>query len=283
MSIVLTMMVRDEQDIVACNLAHHLSQGVSEVIVTDNGSVDGTRDLLAGLARSMPLTIIDEPPSDWSQGRWVTRMARMAQQRFHARWVINGDADEFFTAPGSSLKAVLHGVAAGCDLLWVSRHDFVPIDRRYREAPPLEMIYRKRESLNAVSKRPIAPKAIHRGAADVLIGQGCHDAFAPTLRSKRPTDAIVSFHYPIRSREQFRSKVRNAGSGYAVNRELPPGVGDRFRYWYGLLLRGQLDDEYDRIHHHGPGLLRARLASGEILEDTRLATDLRERPVAQRA
>ena len=71
MSIVLTMMVRDGQDIVACNLAHHLSQGVAEVIVTDNGSVDGTRDLLAGLARSMPLTVIDEPPSDWSQGRWV--------------------------------------------------------------------------------------------------------------------------------------------------------------------------------------------------------------------
>ncbi|HSQ80801.1 MAG TPA: glycosyltransferase family 2 protein [Casimicrobiaceae bacterium] len=117
MSIVLTMMVRDERDIVACNIAHHLGQGVSEVIVTDNGSVDGTRDLLADLARTMPLTIIDEPPSDWAQGRWVTRMARMAHDRFHARWVINGDADEFFTAPGSSLKAVLDGappIAISC-------------------------------------------------------------------------------------------------------------------------------------------------------------------------
>jgi len=279
MPIVLTMMVRDERDIVASNIAHHLGQGVSEVIVTDNGSVDGTRDLLADLARTMPLTIIDEPPSDWSQGRWVTRMARMAHDRFHARWVINGDADEFFTAPGSSLAAVLDDAPADCDLLWVPRHDFVPIDRLHREAPPLEMLYRKRESLNPVSKRPIAPKAIHRGAADVLIGQGCHDAFSPMLRTKRPTAAISSFHYPIRSREQFRSKVRNAGSGYAINRELPPGVGDRMRYWYALLQRGQLDDEYFRFHHHDAKLLRERLASGEVLEDAYLATTLRQVPV----
>ena len=178
MSLALTMMVRDEIDIVACNIAHHLDQGVCEVIVTDNGSVDGTRDLLASLARSAPITIVDEPPSDWSQGKWVTRMARMAHDRFHAQWVINGDADEFFVAPGSNLGDALESTSAGCDLLWVSRNDFVPIDRPHREAPPLEMIHRKRESLNHVSMRRIAPKAIHRGAGDVVVVQGCRPRLA---------------------------------------------------------------------------------------------------------
>jgi hypothetical protein len=282
MSIVLTMMVRDELDIIGYNVTHHITQGVSEIIITDNGSVDGTRDLLADLERSAPVTIIDEPPSDWSQGKWVTRMARMAHDRFHARWVINGDADEFFMAPDSSLKLVLDSTAIEGDLLWLARHDFVAIDRPYREAPPLEMLYRKRESLNPVSMRPIAPKAIHRGAANVLIGQGCHDAIAPTLRDKRPTSAIVTYHYPIRSLEQFRSKVQNAGSGYAANHELPAGTGERMRYWYGLLQRGLLDDEYRRFHHYGSELLRARLASGDLLEDTLLATKLRQPLAGQR-
>lgn len=283
MSLVLTMMVRDEIDIVACNIAHHLDQGVCEVIVTDNGSVDGTRDLLASLARSAPITIIDEPPSDWSQGKWVTRMARMAHDRFHAQWVINGDADEFFVAPGSNLGDALESTSAGCDLLWVSRNDFVPIDRPHREAPPLEMIHRKRESLNHVSMRRIAPKAIHRGAGDVVVVQGCHDAFAPSFRDKRSTSAILTCHYPIRSLKQFRSKVKNAGSGYAINRELPPTVGDRFRHWYALLLQGTLDDEFRHVHFHGPDLLRERLASGEVLEDTQLATGLRAAQLAARA
>ena len=86
------------------------------------------------------------------------------------------------------------------------------------------------ESLNPVSMRRIPPRAIHRGAGDVVVVQGCHDAFAPSLRDKRFTSAILTCHYPIRSLHQFRSQVRNAGSDYAINRELPPCVGDRFRY-----------------------------------------------------
>jgi len=267
-------MVRDEIDIVACNIAYHLGQGVSEVIVTDNGSVDGTRDVLADLERSSPVTVIDEPATDWSQGPWVTRMARLAHDRFAARWILNGDADEFFLAPSSRLRDVLDDAPAECDLLWVSRHDFVAIDRPGRAAPPLEMLYRKRESLNPVSKHPIAPKTIHRAAGDVVIHQGCHDALAPALRNKRHTPHVVAFHYPVRSLAQFRTKVRNAGSGYAANRALPVDVGRRMRHWYDLLQRDLLDDEYRRVHHHPPELLRARIATGEVLEDTRIAQRL---------
>ncbi len=42
MRIVLTLLVRDEADIIGSNLAYHLSQGVDFVIATDNGSRDGT-------------------------------------------------------------------------------------------------------------------------------------------------------------------------------------------------------------------------------------------------
>jgi hypothetical protein len=38
MKLVMTLLVRDEQDILADNLDFHLAQGVDEVIVTDNGS-----------------------------------------------------------------------------------------------------------------------------------------------------------------------------------------------------------------------------------------------------
>ncbi len=131
--------------------------------------------------------------------------------------------------------------------------------------------------------RRIAPKATHRGAGNVVVVQGCHDAFALSFRDKRFTSAILTCHYPIRSLHQFRSKVRNAGSDYAINRELPRCVGDRFRYWYALPQQGELDDEYRDVQYRGPDLLRERLASGEVLEDTRLATSLRPAQLAVRA
>ena len=42
MKLVLTLLVRNEADVVDANLAFHLNAGVDFVIATDNGSEDGS-------------------------------------------------------------------------------------------------------------------------------------------------------------------------------------------------------------------------------------------------
>ena len=42
---------RNEADIIATMVRHHLSQGVDGLLLLDNGSTDGTQDVLADLAR----------------------------------------------------------------------------------------------------------------------------------------------------------------------------------------------------------------------------------------
>ena len=92
MNLFMTLLVRDEEDIIAANLSYHLSRGVDHVIVTDNRSVDGTREILEEFAR-LANHADRRRGDDFSQYRWVTRMARMAA-RMGADWVINNDADE---------------------------------------------------------------------------------------------------------------------------------------------------------------------------------------------
>lgn len=49
--LVMTLLARDEADIVAANLDYHLAQGVDFVIATNHSSRDATAELLRGYER----------------------------------------------------------------------------------------------------------------------------------------------------------------------------------------------------------------------------------------
>ena len=104
MTLVMTLLARDEIDVVDAWLAFHLNAGVDLVIATDNLSQDGTTEVLEEYARSGHVHLIREPGEDLRQDEWVTRMARLAATQYSADWVINSDADEFWWPRGASLS-----------------------------------------------------------------------------------------------------------------------------------------------------------------------------------
>ena len=78
MRLVVTVLARDEADVVDAQIAFHLAAGVDFVIATDNRSQDGTTEILESYARQGCLHLIHEPGGGLPQGEWVTRMARLA-------------------------------------------------------------------------------------------------------------------------------------------------------------------------------------------------------------
>ena len=76
--LVLTLLCRDEADILESMLRFHLAQGVDRIIATDNGSVDGSLQILQRFERRGQLTLLQETEQTHDQAVWVTRMARMA-------------------------------------------------------------------------------------------------------------------------------------------------------------------------------------------------------------
>ena len=85
--VVMTLLVRDERDIVEEHLAFHLAAGVDEVIVTDHASTDGTEEVLARYERDGRVRVLREPEGPFRQREWVTRMARLAATEHGADWV----------------------------------------------------------------------------------------------------------------------------------------------------------------------------------------------------
>jgi len=267
MKLVMTLLVRDEQDIIAEVLDYHLAQGVDEVIVTDNGSEDATLDILREYEARGVVRIILEPSDDYSQGKWVTRMARMAASELGADWVINSDADEFWWPRSGTLASTFEGLDDATGVVVARRTNFVPQpedDQPFWE----RMTVRERESLNPVGK-PLPPKLAHRGHPEVTVVQGNHRLRGPELGDRLDDGTVEILHFPMRSYAQFENKIVKGGQAYARNRELPEKVGRTWRHLYEVWEQGGLPAHYEES-------VVSDSSRDDLVEDTRLRDYLRE-------
>jgi hypothetical protein len=272
MKLVMTLLVRDEEDIVASNIDFHLEHGVDFIVATDNLSVDRTPDILRGYERRGLLHYIHQPEDTYAQNRWVTHMARIAHTEFGADWVINNDADEFWWPEQGDLKQELGGVAPTADAVIVPRTNFVPRPMASDEFFADVMTVRERHSLNPLGK-PLPPKACHRGFADIVVAQGNHGV-SRNGRTLQGTNApIIIMHFPMRTYRHFASITAKRGAAYARNPELPPGASVARRQMYEMWKRGELEDYY-RSRLLDDAAIERGLAEGRLVNDDRLKVAL---------
>jgi len=161
MKLVMTLLVRDEEDVLAANMDFHRAQGVDFFIVTDNKSEDATAEIIRSYEAQGVARYIYEGADDYNQTAWVTRMARMAATEFAADWVINNDADEFWWPREGDLQSTFAQISPAYTTLVAERHDFVPVTEE-KGSFLTDMVYRKVQSLNTKGK-PLPPKVAHRG------------------------------------------------------------------------------------------------------------------------
>lgn len=242
----MTLLVRDAENLLRENLEFHIQQGVDFFIITDNLSVDGTGRIIeeyvaAGLAER-----IWEPEDTFSQGRWVTRMARRAATAHGADWVINSDDDEFWSASSGSLNGLLSSLRRECSAVEVVRHNHPPIAAPASEHFLSSMVYREHQSLNVLGN-PLLPKVIHRAFADIEVDQGNHSVRRSGVTlAAHPTNAIAISHFPIRDFPSFERKIMHGGAAYERNTELGSEEGATWRWLYALRRQGGLKAWYDR-------------------------------------
>ena len=271
MKLVMTLLVRDEQNILRENLEFHLARGVDEIIVMDNLSVDGTADIAREYARAGCVHYMFQPQDDYAQGRWVTQMARRAIHELHADWVINSDADEFWCPQAGSLKDALASVRADVLAASAERMNFVA---REDCGEPFwrTMNVRRAVSVNALGKS-LPGKVAHRAISDVVVEQGNHRVLSGGAAVACAPAPITILHFPVRSRAEFFNKVAKGGAAYARNSELDDNVGETWRYLYALYVDGKLDQEFERELMTEEEVARG-LAAGALVRDERLIDTL---------
>ena len=268
MKLVMTLLVRDEEDIIAANIDYHLSQGVDFFIVTDNLSEDRTREILETYEKEGLLHYIYEDRDDYSQNRWVTRMAKLAATDFGADWVINNDADEFWWPEYGSLKKLLSAIPPEINAVVAQRVNFPPVSSSPQGFFADIMTVREVQSLNAIGK-PLPPKVCHRACSDIQVAQGNHSVEIAGTTIKPQPAPITIFHFPLRSYTQFANKIQKGGSAYERNIELPESVGSTWRKWYQMLHEGTLKD-YFQSQVLDEQTLKKGFQVGKLVRDERL-------------
>lgn len=219
MTVIAVAMVRDEGDIIGYTLDRMLAQ-VDHVIVCDNGSTDGTREIVAGRDR---VTIVDDPEHVFQQGAKMTALARRAVAA-GADWVVPFDADEAFELPDFD--------QVDADIALFRGHVYVP--RPPASDNPLEWEWRLPDLEHF-------PKVAFRAHPDIRIHEGQHGVDHPGCRVVL---AGRYRHYQYRSLRQVARKVRQ-GSAALARATVPPSTGD---HWHNLARcdDAQLAEWWDR-------------------------------------
>ena len=243
MKLVMTLLVRDEADILALNLEHHISQGIDHFIVTDNGSVDTTPLILEEYVSRSLVDLIHEPSETYDQALWVTRMAEQAASD-GADWVIHADADEFWIAreSGKTIRDVIEALPVHQPLHSVQRWN-AAVHRRHDRADwidPVDVRWFDTASENNLG-RPLPPKVFHRGRAGVQIHQGNHNLVwpDPSVQINR-CEQLIILHFPYRGYSHYAQKIQKGGRSYSANPDLPDSFGETWRTDYLHWMGGRL-------------------------------------------
>jgi hypothetical protein len=281
--IVMTLLVRNEADIVRDVLTYHLKNGVDHIVVTDNGSEDGTVEIIEEFVGAGVVDLFHEPTQDYAQSEWVTRMALFARDCRAADWIINSDADEFWYHPSGSLKGAVRSRSER--ILKLFRRNMLPVLEQdvptgFESSPAQVMTMAVVSPVGGGSPADmdryllwqLSPKIICSAHGLRSVAQGNHDAEFDAEKTVFDLSDTLIYHYPIRNFAQFETKVIHGGASLARNARLPIGSGFHWREWYKMYISGDLRAAYDRMVL-SPST-RFKLSEAGILCEDRTMADL---------
>lgn len=271
----MTLLVKNEEDILEENLLFHKAMGIDGFIVTDNNSTDKTPEILRKYERlGWIKEIIIEKGNNYDQEVWVDRMIVSARDRFKADWVINADADEFWYTSLGNLKKEFSNNTANivvCPLKCV-----VPCERtknwqwEYVVEKPLDIPEKYGLSKYSIFCRQIS-KVAHRTQGYKRIYPGNHWVDMEIEKVTKKSN-IAIYHYTIRGYQYYLNKVINGGK--ALENNPNQSFGQHWRYLYRLYLDGKLPEEYERII--GANCFERLLKEGIIEKDRTLCDFMQE-------
>lgn len=232
--LVMTLLARNEEDIIEECIKFHLNHGVDFIIATDNGSIDNTRNIFLKYQEMGVLHLIDEPSHNYQQSKWVHRMILLAKSKYKADWVINVDADEFWYCNYGNLKLALPDPKKS-NVLFVPALQIAPVDGE-------DFTFKIPEKISGFVSG--VWKCLHTTKGYRHNVMGNHDVkMKPFCRRATTSADIIIFHFYVRSYKHYERKIVNGVEALMKNPTVK--AGKHIFAEYELYKQGKLRESYD--------------------------------------
>ena len=270
--LVMTLVVKNEEDTIENSIRFHHAMGVDGFIVSTHNSTDKTNAILERLkGDGLVWKIYYRTTPDHKHSEWVNEMIFYARDR-GADWVINADGDEFFYSDCLDLKKSI--IECGnINALYVDSIFLFPDNKEnfFRSTDfVVRPMHRFEAEMYGFDKDRCyedyigsqgCTKVIHKTRGFKTVTDGNHDVVMHKKKMIRAA-GIRLYHYHIRNFKGYEEKVLRWISSARL---MPDGMGIHMKHMLDLYEQGMLLEDYN--NRYNTEVLHNLVSVGVVTKD----------------